>query len=221
MAYQTNKAKRRAITTAAKGDAPNTGAPGATPSRRRSMSTRSSSSASSRQDTAKRKILDRRASSRASRKRADLRTSFAASRPDSGRGRFARRHCGPWHGSQFFGRFEIGADPRHSIRPATAGARHEAANLAVESRRCVGRHFAEHMRSIGRARSEGLKCSKWSTARTETLAPGPTPETDEWIGSRYALTLEINRHCAEAFDDDTVSEHLQHVSREHPAPMVF
>ncbi len=32
MAYQTNKAKRRAITTAAKGDAPNTGAPGPTPS---------------------------------------------------------------------------------------------------------------------------------------------------------------------------------------------
>jgi hypothetical protein len=62
---------------------------------------------------------------------------------------------------------------------------------------------------------------KWSTARTETLAPGLIPETDEWIWSRYALTLEINRHCAEAFDDDTVSEHLQHVRENTPLLWFF
>jgi hypothetical protein len=57
---------------------------------------------------------------------------------------------------------------------------------------------------------------KWITARTETLPPCIPYESDLWIWSRYALTLEINSHCAEAFDDETVSDALQKVRTRIP-----
>ena len=62
---------------------------------------------------------------------------------------------------------------------------------------------------------------KWSVATTVELPPRLEPETDEWIWSRYALALLINRHCSEAFDDDTISDALQNVRSRIPLPYYF
>lgn len=58
-----------------------------------------------------------------------------------------------------------------------------------------------------------MKCS---AATTVTMPPRMPYESDLWIWSRYALTLEINRHVPDAFPDDLVSEHLQHVRANIP-----
>jgi hypothetical protein len=44
------------------------------------------------------------------------------------------------------------------------------------------------------------------------------PESDGWIWEQYSLFLIINRHVADFFDDDTVSQHLRSVRNRIPLP---
>lgn len=59
---------------------------------------------------------------------------------------------------------------------------------------------------------------KWQRGRTVTLPERMPYGSDLWIWHHYSLMMLINRHVADYVDDDTVSEHLQHVRRNIPLP---
>jgi hypothetical protein len=60
--------------------------------------------------------------------------------------------------------------------------------------------------------------ARWREGSTIALPPHMSRGTDEWIWWQYSLFLLINRHCPDFFDDDVVSEHLQHVRANIPLP---
>ncbi|MGD0418460.1 MAG: hypothetical protein ABSA68_02585 [Xanthobacteraceae bacterium] len=53
---------------------------------------------------------------------------------------------------------------------------------------------------------------------TETEVHHIGPSGDELIWREFSLALTINRHVADYFDDETVSQHLRHVAAQHRLP---
>lgn len=59
----------------------------------------------------------------------------------------------------------------------------------------------------------------WRAAADVTVRP--LMSGDELIWWRHSLCLTINRHCAEFWTDDEVSEHLNRVNEQVELPIEF